>query len=191
MSSLFNLWLLYGKYKRAPAGRKSYLVFNVMAKGYFGDLIGLTIKKVFFLLMLTAVVLQSCSHNKNIYKSDCNDDISFKKITFNKLMDSIGKYNEQYVEVSGTYKEAKEQSALFNDSLFVDHSNKHALWVNFSQDCPLYLNGTHIGLFQATEDGFTPINNKMVIMRGKINLHNKGHLGQYKGSIDRVSYVKL
>jgi hypothetical protein len=79
MSSLFNLWLLYGKYKRAPAGRKSYLVFNVMAKGYFGDLIGLTIKTVFFLLMLTAVVLQSCSHNKKIYKSATATTISLLK----------------------------------------------------------------------------------------------------------------
>lgn len=162
-----------------------------MAKGCFKGLTGTAIKTVFFLLMITAVALQSCRHNKKIYKSDCNDDVSFKKISFNKLIDSIENYNEQYVEVTGTYKEAKGQSALFNDSLFVDHSNKHALWVNFSQDCPLYLKGTHIGLFQATDDGFILINNKIVVMRGKIDLHNKGHLGQYKGSIDRVSYVKL
>jgi hypothetical protein len=80
---------------------------------------------------------------------------------------------------------------LFNDSLFVDHSNKHALWINFSQDCPLYLSGTRNGLFEATGGQFTPINNKKVTIRGKVNLNNTGHLGQYKGCIERVSFVEL
>lgn len=110
---------------------------------------------------------------------------------FTQLVGNIKAYDKQYVEVAGTYKEAKEQSALFDDQLFDDHSNGKALWVNFTQDCPLYLSGTHTGLFEASDGQFMIINNRKVIIRGKINLINKGHLGQYKGCIERVSFVEL
>jgi hypothetical protein len=143
------------------------------------------------LLCFIPVVMQSCKSNKGIYKSDCDIAITFKKVGFTQLIDSIKNYDQQYVEVSGTYKEAKEQSALYNDSLFTDHSNKHALWINFSQDCPLYLEGTRTGLFEANDGEFTPINNKKIVIRGRIDLHNTGHLGLYKGTVDRVSFVKL
>ncbi|MDB4923409.1 hypothetical protein [Mucilaginibacter sp.] len=143
------------------------------------------------ILCLLPVFLQSCGSNKKIYKSNCDVNITFKKVGFTQLIDSIKNYDQQYVEVSGTYREAKEQSALYNDSLFVDHSKKHALWVNFSQDCPLYLKGTRTGLFEASDGEFTPMNNKKIIIRGRVDLHNTGHLGLYKGAIDRVSSVEL
>jgi len=143
------------------------------------------------LLCFVLVVLQSCKGNKGIYKSNCDVAVTFKKVGFTQLIDSIKNYDQQYVEVSGTYREAKEQSALYNDSLFTDHSNKHALWINFSQDCLLYLEGTRTGLFEANDGEFTPINNKRVIIRGRIDLRNMGHLGLYKGTMDRVSFVKL
>ncbi len=144
-----------------------------------------------FLLIIGIVLLQSCSHNKNVYKSNCDVDIVFKHTTFKQIMDSLADYDHQYVEVSGEYKEDKERSALVSDSLLTDHSNKNALWVNFSQDCPLYLSGTHTGLFEYSNDGFTPMKNKVITIRGKINLNNKGYLKQYKGSIERVSLIRL
>jgi hypothetical protein len=147
--------------------------------------------KAVFQLLIPAIVLQGCTGKKQEYKSSCDAGITFKHVTFTQLIDSIQNYDQQYIEVSGTYKEGNEQSALFNDSLFVDHSNRHALWINFSQDCPLYLKGTHTGLFEATDGGFIPINNKKVIIRGRIDLHNTGHKKQYKGSIDRISYIQL
>lgn len=136
-------------------------------------------------------IFQSCTADKKIYTSDCNDHVAFKHLGFTQLIDSIEKYDQQYVEVTGTYREAKEQSALFNDSLFVDHSNGHAIWINFSQDCPLYLNGTRTGLFEYNDGQFTPINNKTITLRGKVDVRHKGHLGSYRGSIDRVSFIKL
>ena len=78
-----------------------------------------------------------CSNHKMAYESNCDAGIAFKKVKFNSLKD----YDEQYVEISGTYMESKEQCTC-NEVMFTDHSNKHALWVNFSQDCPLYLKGT-------------------------------------------------
>jgi hypothetical protein len=139
-------------------------------------------------LLLMLVLLQSCSHEKKIYKSSCNDDKTFTRITFKHLMDSLDDYDQQYVEVSGKYIEDKDLSALFNDSLFVDHSNKNALWVDFSQECPLYLSGTHTGLFEYNDGSFTQINNKSVTIRGMIVSHPKK---KYKATLERISLVKL
>ncbi|HZX59571.1 MAG TPA: hypothetical protein VFE54_12625 [Mucilaginibacter sp.] len=142
-------------------------------------------------ILCAIISLQSCKHSKKVYKSDCDDGISFKQISFGKLMDSISEYDQQYVEVTGKYVEDKELSALFGDSLFVDQSKKNGLWVNFSQDCPLYLSGTHQGLFEYNDGQFTQINNKLITIRGKIDLNNKGSHNRYKATIDRVSLVKL
>ncbi|GAC1302566.1 MAG: hypothetical protein NVSMB24_07350 [Mucilaginibacter sp.] len=144
-----------------------------------------------FIVVVLVTAMQSCTSERKIYKSECNDGLSFKHIGFTQLIDSIDIYDQQFVEVTGTYKESKHESALVNDSLFVSHSNGHAIWVNFSQDCPLYLTGTHIGLFEFNNGQFTQINNKTVTIRGKIDVAHKGHLGSYRGSIDRVSFVKL
>lgn len=141
--------------------------------------------------LLLAVVIQSCKSEKKVYQSSCDVNITFKKVSFSKLIDSIDAYDQKYVEVDGTYQEGKEESALFNDSLFVDHSSSHALWINFSQDCPLYLSGTRTGLFESNDGSFTWISNKEVTIRGKIDVKHKGHLGSYRGSMDHVSLVKL
>jgi hypothetical protein len=117
--------------------------------------------------------------------------MTFKHVGFSQLIDSIKNYDQQYIEVEGTYREGKEESALFNDSLFVDHSSQHAIWINFSQECPLYQIGTHKGIFEYNDGKFTQLNDKTITIRGKIDVRHKGHLGSYRGSMDRVSYVKL
>lgn len=142
------------------------------------------------LLLVAAALLSSCS-GKKVYKSDCDVDITFKKVGFKHLIDSLNFYNNQYVEVNGKYKMGLNQSALYNAAMFVNHSDSSALWVNFTEDCPLYLNGTHTGLFEYADGEYTPINNKKIIIRGRINLHNKGSHGQFKGTIDHVSLIRM
>lgn len=148
-------------------------------------------KSAIYLFFIVAVVLQSCKSHKKIYLSNCDEGINFKRVGFTQLIDSINNYDQQYIEVNGTYEEGKEESALVNDSLFVDHSNERAIWVNFSQDCPLYLKGAREGLFEYNDGKFTQLNNKSITIRGKIDVRHKGHLGSYKGTLDRVSLVKL
>ena len=143
------------------------------------------------LILAAAFIIQSCKHEKKVYTSGCNSDLTFKRVSFTQLIDSIQNYDHQYIEVQGTYKEGDAESALVNDSLFTDHSNGHAIWVNFSQDCPLYLKGTRKGLFEYNDGKFTQISNKSVIIRGKIDMRHKGHLGSYRGEIDRVSYIQM
>ena len=136
-----------------------------------------------------ALVMQSCKHAKKVYTSDCNMDMTFKQVSFHQLMDSLPQYDQQYIEVSGKYEEDKELSALFSDSLFSTGST--GIWVNFSQDCPLYLSGTHKGLFEYNDGQFTQINNKLITIRGRVDLNNKGSHNRCKATIDRVSLVKL
>ena len=143
------------------------------------------------IVFLISAALLGCKNNKLVYGSNCDAAVSFAKVDFSNLINNIKKYDGKYVEVSGTYQESKDQSALYNDSLFTDHSYKHALWINFSQDCPLYLKGTRTGLFEPTNGEFVLISNKKMKIRGRIDLHNTGHLGLYRGTIDRVSYIEL
>src|SRR6185312_9150244 len=137
------------------------------------------------------LILSSCKHEKKIYSSHCYVDINFKRIGFRQLIDSIGNYDRQYVEVSGKYEEDRDLSALFSDSILAGGSDNNALWVNFSQDCPLYQAGTHKGLFEYNDGQFTLLNNKTITIRGMINLHNKGREKKYKATIERISLVKL
>jgi hypothetical protein len=149
-------------------------------------------KGIVFTWLILSLVLSSCKHKQaKIYRSSCDDGIVFKHITFTQLIDSIQQYDHQYIEVDGKYVEGDEESALVNDSSFVSHSNDHAIWINFSQDCPLYLTGTHQGLFEFNDGKFTQINNRKITIRGKVDVRHKGHLGSYCGSMDRISLVKL
>lgn len=149
-------------------------------------------KGIVFSCFLLSIIFSSCKPKQpQIYVSSCDDGIVFKRITFTQLIDSIQQYDHQYIEVDGKYVEGNEVSALVNDSSFVSHSNDHAVWVNFSQDCPLYLSGTRQGLFEFNDGKFTLINNKKITIRGKVDVRHKGHLGSYRGSIDRISLVKL
>jgi hypothetical protein len=145
-------------------------------------------------LVITALLLNvaiiACTGNKKIYTSNCDNNIIFKHVAYAHLIDSLAYYDKKYVEVSGRYEEGKQESALFNDSLFMSKPNT-ALWVNFSQDCPLYLAGTHIGFFEYNNGAFTQINKKKVVIRGKLDVHNKGNLKQYKACIDHVSFIEL
>lgn len=142
-------------------------------------------------LFCALTTLSSCKHEKKMYTSNCNVAINFKHVSFRHLVDSINNYDHQYVEVSGKYEEDKGLSALFCDSTMTVGQDGSALWVNFSQDCPLYEVGTHKGLFEYNDGQFTQINNKSVTIRGLINVHNKGREKKYKATIERISLVKL
>lgn len=142
--------------------------------------------------LLFLMALLACKTNQQkTYTSECDTNVKFKKVSFAHLVDSITYYDKQYVEVSGKYLEGKNQSALVNDSTFIDHGNSQALWVNFTQDCPLYLVGKHTGLFE-TEDGeYNKISNRRMTIRGWVEVQKKGHQNAYRATINQVSYLEL
>lgn len=139
-----------------------------------------------------ALILQACSHSKKVYESNCDDEHTFKHITFKSLVDSFANYDNQYVEVKGKYEQEKDIAVLIDDSL-VSKGNKRGILVDFSQDCPLFLKETRTGFFDydANNGQLTPVNNKTITIRGKINCRNQGHLNAYRGTIEHISYVSL
>ena len=144
----------------------------------------------YYYVLAILFIIGACNTDKKIYTSDCDDEQTFKRVSFTHLLDSLSYYNGQYVEVTGIYREGKERSALFEQGTAIA-INKKAIWVNFSQECELYLVGTRIGLFDYNNGRFTQMNNKLLRIRGKVDARNKGHLNQYKGCIDRVSLIEL
>ncbi|RWY51033.1 hypothetical protein [Mucilaginibacter gilvus] len=143
-------------------------------------------------VLLSAIGLWSaCAHSNKLYTSSCSDGIAFKKVSYVNLVDSIKYYDKQYVEVYGKYIEGKNLSALVNDSLFADHGSNRALWVNFTQDCPLYLTGTQQGFFASEDGSYAHLNNRMVTLRGQVEVLLKGHQKAYSGTINQVSYIEL
>ncbi|MHB8207220.1 hypothetical protein [Mucilaginibacter sp.] len=145
-----------------------------------------------FAFVATLLMLQACNHPKKVYESSCDDEHTFKHISFKCLVDSFANYDNQYVEVIGKYEQEKEMSVLIDDSL-VSKGTKKVILVDFSQDCPLFLKATRTGFFdyEANNGQLTPVNNKTITIRGKINCRNKGHLNAYKGTIEHISYVCL
>jgi len=139
------------------------------------------------------LVFGSCKKQTKLYVSDCNNGHPFKRISFSHLVDSLSFYDKQYVEVLGRYQQSKDESGLFNDSLMVDKVGNKTLWVDFSQECPLYLKGTRTGFFDYDNNNgqLTPANNKTIVIRGEVDCNNKGHLKAYKGAITHISYVKF
>ena len=139
---------------------------------------------VFYVMIAT---LFGCTHKKRVYASECDKDVHFKNISMAHLLDSARFYNKQFVEISGKYIEGKNISALVNDSLFVGRKNSSSLWVNFTQDCPLFLAGTQQGLFSSEDGSFEKLNNRRVTIRGRVEANSKG----YSATINEVSYIVL
>ena len=146
---------------------------------------------VFKVLIMAILLCTGCAHNKKLYISDCNADNAFKPVAYKNLADSIRFYDKQYVEVSGTYAEGKNMSALVNDSLFTTKGNSKGFWVNFTQDCPLYLKGTHQGFFASEDGSNSHLNGRKITIRGRVDIAVKGHQEKYSATINNVSYIEI
>ena len=144
----------------------------------------------FLNFLFPVLMVMGCTSGKQVYESNCNEEQAFKKISYSHLIDSLSQYDQQYIEIVGRYVEGKQLSVLYNDSTLLNNNNT-ALWINFSQDCPLYLSGTQKGFFDYTNGEFSQFKNKKVRIRGKVDTHNHGPLKHYRACIDRVSLIEM
>lgn len=141
----------------------------------------------FFVLMAVG-----CSKQKpQVFTSDCINDINCRKPTYRHLMDSLKYYNGKFVEVEGTYQQGKNLSAIVNDSTFSDKAAKHAFWINFSPDCPLYNSKTHKGFFEASDGQFITINGSRMAVRGRLQLRKASGSNPYVAILNDIVYIAL
>ena len=91
-----------------------FKIFIVMALPHQKQFLPHFRKLPALLILATALLGQSCKHEKKVYQSDCNARQDFKRVSFKQLMDSLDTYDQQYIEVYGKYEEDKGVSALIN-----------------------------------------------------------------------------
>ncbi len=138
-------------------------------------------------------ILTSCTQHTNLYKSVCDQDKVYRKIDMSNLLTYINDYNGEYVELEGKYKSGFEESALYDKSNFDDNDTKRALWVNFDDfiiRCPLISSRTKLDLF-SREKSYRNMINKTVILHGRIDINQKGHLSMYRASLKDITLVVI
>ncbi|RFZ90598.1 hypothetical protein D0C36_16650 [Mucilaginibacter conchicola] len=144
------------------------------------------------MLILFVLILAACSkHQPQVYTSNCFTDVMYKKVSYKNFMDSLRFYDGKFVEVGGTYKQGKQLSALVNDSTFTEHDPKHAIWINFSPDCPLYAPKTHTGFFEMHNGEYQNFNNTQMVIRGRLQVHKPDAKNPYPAILNDIIYLKL
>lgn len=145
--------------------------------------------------IITAVftfIVAGCTKQKpQVYTSDCITDVRISKPTYRHLMDSLKYYKDKFVEVEGTYQQGKNLSAIANDSTFSDKAAKHAFWINFSPDCPLYDRETHKGFFEASDGQFLSLNGNRMVVRGRLQVRKAAGANPYVAILNDIIYVEL
>ncbi len=134
-------------------------------------------------------MLISCTSNHQVYQSSCNAGQTFRKINLHQLITHLSQYNGLYVEVSGRYQSGRELAALADSSRLYSAGTTDMLWIEYSQECPLYEQQKHTGLFEET-GLYARLNNKNIIIRGRINIRNHGYRKQYKAALEQVSLLQ-
>lgn len=145
-----------------------------------------------YLLMIFLPLFTCCKKQKpRIYTSDCANNIALKKVSYSNLMDSLKFYQNQYVQVSGEYRQGKELSVLVNDSASVNSGAQQSLWINFVPDCPLFEKHTHAGLFQATDGEYLNFDKTRMVIGGRLELQKTKTRGACRPTLNNVCYVEL
>lgn len=139
--------------------------------------------------VLCLLIFISCAQkSKDLYKSTCDKGKTYQKINLNDLLKNINNFQGKYVEIEGLYKGGFEESALH-----ASNNEEGVLWVNFDyyvSKCPLVSPKGNIDLF-GKEQVYKKIYDKNLILHGKINTTDKGHLSQYKATIEEITLVSI
>lgn len=145
------------------------------------------------LLYAILVLLTGCSQKAATYQSFCDQDEEYHMVDMRYLLRNIGAYEGKYVEVEGKYKTHFEQSALFMKSSYNENYLEDALWVEFDDftiRCPLISSQTRVDLFGKGQN-FRGMDDRILILHGRIDTKSKGHLSQYIGSIKDITLVSI
>jgi hypothetical protein len=133
-------------------------------------------KILLFLLLLQTTLLSCNQHKVELIGSTYNPKIYYQKVGLYKLAGNLQSFDGMLVEVKGEFSYNFEDVALYNDGLFSDEGIR--FWVNFKDG------------MTKDENQLKQLSGKPVIIRGKVNSKQKGHLGWYLAELDSVYYIK-
>ncbi len=154
----------------------------------------LTINKLnAILLILISISSLNCNNKDNelLFLSSQNDTCNYKVVTYKDLLKQNSFYNNKCIEVKGLFYNSMEEQSLNN----LNHSTnavKESFWIDFEEknNMPLIEVKSKRKLLG---DGYflDYLTGKPIIIKGTLNMLKHGHLGQYIGTIENVTYIKL
>lgn len=144
------------------------------------------------LCFLIVIFFVSCSRKSESYESRCDKDNVYHKVEMSDLLADVKRYDGKYIEVMGIYKSGSEESALYGRVFFKSKDPGFGLWIEFDVfilRCPL-LSKSQVNLFGKAEK-FKNMFDKTVKFHGRVDVKRKGHLSQYKASLQDVTMVVI
>lgn len=130
-----------------------------------------------FILLFIACVTSGCSEEKaqtiEVRKGDSTYSIT--RISISELADNLEQYNGKMVEVREKFALNFEDVALHETVLFAKESS--CLWLTFTDSL-------------AYNKELEALNDKEVIVRGRVNADNRRHMGGYFAAIEFVDFIK-
>ncbi|WP_220801582.1 hypothetical protein [Sphingobacterium sp. UME9] len=124
------------------------------------------------------------------FRSQCDQDGLYKRVNFNELLRDIDKYDGQFVEIKGKYISGFEESALYGNNTFYKNSPQNGLWIlfdSFNLKCPLRSINNKGGKLLTDSD----LQNRTILLHGRVDKRNKGHLALYKGALIDITLVEI
>ncbi|MBS1731706.1 MAG: hypothetical protein JST02_00280 [Bacteroidetes bacterium] len=134
---------------------------------------------VTFIVLILTINLWACKTSPRIFLSIPKYDTSIKtkKISLRQLIDDYKNLQGEYIETTGIYYSAFEESAIYEDK--INSNSKRAFWVDFSND------------FVIADSTWLKISEKRgvkVTIKGRIDTASQGHLSQYLATLANTYY---
>jgi hypothetical protein len=146
-----------------------------------------------YLILAQLTLIQSCSNNSipTIYKSNKQEQGAYQKIGIDDLLTKPEEYANKLIEITGVYKSAVEESALYlNSNSLNNKETSKAIWIRFDVGYSLYKNNTQVDLLESYKE-FEKIGRKKIKIRGRFYPDSKGHLSSFFGTIGNVVYLEV
>lgn len=123
----------------------------------------------FLILMIFTLTLSSCSENYEFGDKDLIIDL--KEIQWPDLKECPDQYNEDTILISGRFHYSFEDVSINQDS--------DGIWLN------------SFNSLLVDQEFQQKMDNRNIKLFGLFNSSDKGHLGRYLGTIEKVFYLKI
>jgi hypothetical protein len=144
------------------------------------------LSKIYLIIIILSV--SSCYPDTRTYTSgECSNN--FKSVNVYKIIRSASRYDSQFVEISGYYYSAFEQSGLSPYIIENPYENVKMLWIDLDRDLSRKNGVDTISLSDSWKE-FQRIK-KRIMIRGMVDAESHGHLGQYAATIKNVCYLRI
>lgn len=148
-------------------------------------------KYIVYLIVFLLYAGTGCINNTKLEFVKHEDSESKPMVVpLEELTADINNFKNTYVETKGVFYFSLEESSLYpTDGKNI--SSRKALWIRFKLPNDTTLIEANKGLNFFYNSRFRELlNGKVITIRGIIRPEFKGHLSQYGGTIEDISYIK-